>query len=249
MLDFCDDKDSQMLLLELLYNFHYLTNDKLIDLLVKIATYIVEESGFQENRTQIAATAYDKQADSSQAVIQLIKVQLKKKGWGNVQTVNSIGNIIKTINKNGLNQIILIDEFIGSGVTLSGRINYLKKSIPNADYEIKCCFMAGIDMALKKISNESGVEIFCPLILQKGISDRFDETESAKKIFFMKEIEKKLEISDEKYSLGYNQAEALYSAEGVGFNTPNSVFPIFWWDIANGTRRKTLLNRYEKDLT
>ena len=49
-----------------------------------------------------------------------------------------------------------------------------------------------------------------------------------------------------KYSFGYGNAEALYTMEGCSGNTPNSVFPVFWWlfDLKE-KKRSTLLTRYE----
>ena len=45
-------------------------------------------------------------------------------------------------------------------------------------------------------------------------------------------------------SLGDGEAEALYYMK-YG-NTPNSVFPVFWWPfLADGTERTTLLDRHE----
>ena len=147
-----------------------------------------------------------------------------------------------------MKQIILVDEFIGSGITLIKRLEYLQKNSDLNDCQIKCCFMAGMESTINYIRNDLAVEIFCPLVLKKGISEKYETNESLERIKNMKMIETKLDQLSEKYSLGYNQAEALYSAEGVDFNTPNSVFPIFWWPKANNSDRKTILNRYQKDL-
>jgi hypothetical protein len=52
-----------------------------------------------------------------------------------------------------------------------------------------------------------------------------------------------------KYSFGYNAAEAIYSLEGCQGNTPNSVFPIFWWPRnVTGNQRNTILTRFETGL-
>jgi hypothetical protein len=43
-----------------------------------------------------------------------------------------------------------------------------------------------------------------------------------------------------KHSLGYKKSESLFAREGG--NTPNNVFPIFWWEqLASGADRHSLL--------
>ncbi len=250
LLDLCDNKVEQILLLELLDKFTYITQNQLGDLLNKMATYIVENSGFKENETQIAAITHDKEADSSQAILQSIKLHLSKKGWPKVQTVNSFGNTLKTITRHKLKQIIWVDEFIGSGSTLSTQIKSLQNSSQfDGECQIKCCFMAGIESAINEVRKKTNVEIFCPLPLKKGISEKYDFDEGLRKLEHMKSIEEKLNLEDKKYSLGFNQAEALYSGEGVQLNTPNSVFPVFWWPKANNSDRSTILHRYQKNLS
>lgn len=253
ILDECPNTDFQELIFELLANFQYMDANIFSKYQNQVADFIVNDSTFKLNQTQIVATAFDKEADSSQSILQSLKLKLANRGWGTVQTINSIGQCIKTYNKKKLNQIILVDEFVGSGSTIINRIDYIRKNIIG-DIELKCCFVAGIEVGLKKIENECNVEVFCPLKLKKGISDTLNSELMEKYHEIMIELEKKdcYRIDDDElrvYSLGYNRAEALYSAEEVGGNTPNSVFPIFWWPVdKKGEITKRILSRYEKGL-
>ncbi len=247
----CSSKKHKSLLVNLLENFNFLNGEELSGYLNSIAEYIIKESKFTEAETQIAAITFDDEADSSQKILDQIKMPLFRKGWSNIKTVNRYGAIKKNYDR-GYKQIILIDEFIGSGQTLLNRIKQLKNDIKE-DFEIKICFIAGMDYAIKLIE-EAGYEIFCPLKLPKGIRERFIDKSLDEAINSMIEIEETLapninEHALTTYSFGYNTAEALYSLEGCQGNTPNSVFPIFWWPRhKNGKERNTLLTRFQKGL-
>ena len=252
LLNFCEDEARQKLIIELLGDFYFLEQRVLANYLNEIAEYIIEESKFDESKAQIASITYDNDPDSSQKVLDYIKIPLGKLGWGRVKMVNNFGASVKSFNK-GFKQIIFIDEFIGSGQTILGRLDYLKKNT-DGDVEIKLCFIAGMDYAIKLVE-EQGYEIFCPLRLNRGISDKYRGEELANAIEIMNVLEGKLadtinSISlSPKYNFGYNQAEALYSLEGCNGNTPNSVFPIFWWSKTKSEdNRKTLLFRFEQKL-
>jgi hypothetical protein len=247
----CDDSEQKRLIYSLLNDFHFLDEKVLNNYLNLIADYIISDSNFNQDTTQLAAITYDDEADSSQKILDYIKVPLYKQGWKRVKTVNRYGATIRNFNE-GLNQIIFIDEFIGSGKTILGRIKQLQNDI-KSDFEIKFCFIAGMDYSIRKLES-LGFEVYCPLRLPKGISERWVENELENAILKMRELEGKLapKINNfdlEKYSFGYNNAEALYSLEGCQGNTPNSVFPLFWWpsDFEN-IERKTILTRYERGL-
>lgn len=248
LLEFCEKTPHQHLILELLNNFHYLSDEPINLYLRRIGEYIIHLSGFSENTCQIAAITYDKQADSSQVVLQWMKFILAQSAWASVETVNSFGGSLKVAAR-GKNQIIYVDEFVGSGQTIISRIDYLQKNI-RVKSDVKFCFIAGMAEGIRKIEN-LGFEVFCPLILQKGISDISVPNERYEKIDLMRELEEKLstEISGRKlskYSFGYGKAEALYSLEGRSMNTPNSVFPIFWWKrLIDDSVRNTLLTRVD----
>ena len=221
----------------------------------QIAEYITITSGFSEDNAQIAALAYDNYADSSQAVLHWLKLPLYRQGWVSPKSVNKFGNSL-TVAKQGRKQIIFVDEFVGSGKTVISRMEYFAKNVDptiKTQCDIKFCFIAGMQAGISRIRN-FGFDVFCPLIMEKGISDIPFTTDWHERIEIMKKIEEKLAATIAgfdlaTYSFGYGKAEALYSLESRDMNTPNSVFPVFWWPRSrDGRVRHTLLTRAEHGL-
>ena len=251
LIELCDTIEHKDLIIDLLSEFKYLDQKVLNSFLNYLSDCIINDSGFQEDTTIIASITADDIADSSQKVLDYIKVPLFKMGWSNVTTVNRFNGIPKYILK-GKTQIILIDEFIGSGKTILHRLRGTH-GWPKEKFEIKFCFLAGMEYAIKNIEDQ-GYEVFCPLLLKKGISERYEEPIATNVIARMKELEDKLAPqinihSLSTFSLGYNDTQALYSLESCLGNTPNSVFPIFWWPrYSNDNSRNTLLTRVEQGL-
>lgn len=251
LIELCETLEHKDLVIDLLGEFKYLDHKVLNTFLNYLSDSIINESGFQEETTIIASITADDSADSSQKVLDYIKVPLFKMGWSNVITVNRFNDIPKHILK-GKTQIILTDEFIGSGKTILHRLRSTN-GWPKTHFTIKFCFLAGMDYAIKNIES-LGHEVFCPLRLPKGISERYEEPLALNAIEKMKELEKKLaqQINTHNlstFSLGYNNTQALYSLESCLGNTPNSVFPIFWWPkCINDKPRNTLLTRVENGL-
>lgn len=251
LIDMCDSKEQKDLVIDLLGEFRYLDQKVFNSYLNYISDCIICETGFQQDMTQVASITIDDEADSSQKILDYIKIPLFKMGWDSVKTVNRFNDIPKNY-KQGKNQIILIDEFIGSGKTILGRIKNINEWI-KGNFELKFCFIVGMEYGIKAVE-KLGYEVYCPLRLPKGISERLEDVIAQNAIAKMKELEIKLaqQISSKKlsdYSLGYNDAQALYSLESCLGNTPNSVFPIFWWPrLSNDIKRNTLLTRVENGL-
>lgn len=251
LIEFCDNVEQKDLIIDLLSEFKYLDQKVLNSYLNYLSDCIISDSGFEQNKTMVASITIDEEADSSQKILDYIKVPLFKMGWSEVKTVNRFNDIPKNFKK-GKTQIILIDEFIGSGKTILGRIKNIKEWL-NTAFELKFCFLVGMESGIS-VLEKLGFEVYCPLKLPKGISERYSENLAMKAIEKMKEIEAKLaeEINEyklEEYSLGFNNTQALYSLESCLGNTPNSVFPIFWWPRdSKSFLRNTLLTRVENGL-
>lgn len=251
LIELCETIEHKDLIIDLLSEFKYLDQKVVNEFLNYLSDCIINDSGFVEDSTIVASITIDDEADSSQRVLNDVKVHLYKNGWRDVKTVNRFNDIPKNYKK-GKNQIILIDEFIGSGKTVLGRIKNIKEWL-NGDFELKFCFLVGMDFGIKVVE-ELGFEVYCPLRLPKGISERYQDESKAFAIEKMKQLESKLaqEINFhrlETFSLGYNNTQALYSMEACFGNTPNSVFPIFWWPLYfNNKPRQTLLTRVQEGL-
>ena len=95
LIELCDTSEHKDLLIELLNDFKYLDQKVLNSYLSYLSENIIEDSGFQEETTIIASITADDSADSSQKVLDYIKVQLFKLGWSNITTVNRFNDIPK----------------------------------------------------------------------------------------------------------------------------------------------------------
>lgn len=197
--------------------------------------------------------AADSAPDSSQNILYYLKRALQQKGWEEHLMINRFGLSYKEFSRNGSKHknIFLIDDFIGSGQTVTGRVNaikkpYLEKNIQ--DISIKVRTLAATEKGLERI-REEGIDASALIILKKAIDDFHDAGEAETRRAAMKKIEEKLSTSykgREMPSLGYGEAQVAYYIEDT--NTSNNVFPVFWWPINNnGEKRNTILIRATGD--
>lgn len=228
----------------LLERFNYIDDNYYQFLLDEIADYL-EDNIDDFSKTQIVALAYDANTDSSQKILYDLSNTLAMKGIRGYESINQFGKAVSYFNK-GYTNLVFIDEFIGSGRTLKGRNDWITKNVKleNSPHYI---FLAGLKSTIEILND---LNIFCPLQMNKGITEYYEKDELTDNIQNMINLESHLspEINDKKledYSFGYGKAEALYSLEGCRGNTPNNVFPIFWWpkDNDNNDRLKLLTRR------
>ena len=214
----------------------------------QITLEIVTEPEIFEQTTLIAAMSVGSGADSGQATIYSIKSLLQEHSWTKHKIINDALHSYKTLKSHApLRDIILVDEFIGSGRTAIGRVNTIKRQFKEKgidDYSIRVKVLASTKTGIENITNE-GINISSQIILPKGISDYFDNSLIDEKLALMEKLETILSTDfngREMPSLGYGKAESLYFR--INTNLPNSVFPIFWWaEYSNKKTRKTLLTR------
>lgn len=246
LLEISSSLEQQTLLIKLLKLIHFLKHENYQEALTNISQKVHQDYGLRESSTMLVSFAADDQADSSQVVLYDLRSELTRYGWRNTRTVNRFGKAQKYLRD--YKNVVLLDEFIGTGRTLCGRIAELKKhfaQINITDYKIYPCVIAGMSIGLDRVYQETGYEVYAVKRLQKGISELLPEDERYDAVALMKELEANLlpNIDNEMLpSFGDGASEALYGRDGG--NCPNSVFPIFWWPYdLNSNQRKTLFIR------
>jgi hypothetical protein len=249
MVSSCKTVEQEDLIFSLLEDFQYVGDDILKRYIESIADYIINESGYDIEKTQIIGMSMDDNPDSSQWILHQLKPIMTKKGWNNVKITTRFDKGIKLMNSEMLTQLILVDEFIGSGQSVEGRVNLLNERAKHP-YEIKACFIAGMEFGIERVAKDFS-DFRCFIPLKKAISEKMTDAKRAEAVANMIALQSTLlsEINDKKietFHFGYGGAEALYSSSG---NTPNSVFPYFWWPYdTNKQNRNPILTRNEQGL-
>lgn len=253
LLAMAETEKQRGLLKYLLFNFTYIDGDKLTFLLAAMGSWISDVCGFPLAQTQIVSTSWGSNADSGQLVLQMLKPTLVEMGWGKALLVNRTDKARDNFKTHP--NIILVDEFCGTGNSIIGRVEYLKreaqdraKSIQQEiNLEIAVCLVAGMKAGIENIEN-TGVQTFCAKPLDAGILSLASADEQRAAYTDMKEMESKLLQIVNGHplpSMGYGGAEALYTLQNS--NTPNSVFPIFWWRHgSDGKPHPSILTRYDE---
>lgn len=244
----CNDEESRELLIDLVNRFEFVDNTRYQFLMRQIALEIVTEPEIHEQTTLIAAMSVGSGADSGQSTIYSLKPLLQEHSWTRHKIINDALHSYKTIKSNApLKDIILVDEFVGSGRTVIGRVDTIKRQFSEngiTDYSIRVKVLASTKTGLNNVI-EHGIKISSQITLAKGISEYFNESLVEKNLALMEKLEGILSTDfngREMPSLGFGKAESLYFR--INTNLPNSVFPIFWWaEYKNKKTRKTLLTR------
>lgn len=242
----CPSIDSQHLIIELLYNFTYLSTKKINKKIKKIKNHILNNLKASYENCIISALHNDNKADSAPLILQLLRKQMvEEEGWSENNFVNNIVSAAD-VAKTG-DTIIIVDEFIGTGFQAERLLKRFETKIKNTQKEftgIHMCVISRMKTSIERLSPFLN-EYYSTIDLKKGITEYNNEENIHKKIKLMKEMEKSLSQnrSNQKWeSLGKKQSETIYASD-VG-TAPANLFPIFWWKWnSEGNRRKNLLNR------
>jgi hypothetical protein len=239
------DNDEQKNTIEfLIKNFSYLNGRSLSEGSQLIANQIENVWNLNATNTFLLATCDDRKPDGSQALIQNLKNKFSC-DWKEFNFFNSLPVGANEIPANS--NVILVDDFIGTGDTISRKLEYVKKTIAERGVNgvsIRIVSLASMEFSIEVLDNLD-VEYFIVNWLKKGISELAPDEKKEIATKSMEELEKKLKKNYHGKQLpnfGYKKSESLFALESN--NIPNNVFPIFWWPfLKGGIPRKTLFKR------
>lgn len=246
LFDECQCDRSRDMIINIVSGFFYLSGDQYNDTLESLAREIVAEGDYQR-KTQVVAMAVDSGTDSSQQVLYDLKFVFTKLGWLDFKGVNLSTAAYRTYTKTSRNNIVVVDDFVGSGQTVQNRHKLITAQFKDndvADYKISFKVLVATKEGLQTV-RRAGIDITAQHEINKAIDDCYPVEVAEEYRALMLALEDGL---SKEYggrampSLGFNGAQAAFCRERA--NTPNSVFPIFWWPFRAGLdSRLTILHR------
>lgn len=244
----CDEKSQQELIKELFERFTYIDGYQLEKVSNEIYSKTLEW-GFSPPNTYISAVADKDEVDGSIAGLQFLKNKFPStEGWKEDYFYPTITKVAHATRSN--DNIILFDDFIGSGKTIIRKTKYLLKTLDERSIKpasIKIITYAAMEFGIERINKEYDIEVFTPIKLKKGLTDFESPDSLQKKKDLIASLDQKLgkrfkKLRIEDHHMGYGESECLFQIQGN--NCPNNLFPIFWWPtLENGEKRETLFKR------
>lgn len=234
----CDDDSQRLLISDLLIRFDCIDDD-LYNMALRSIAKKIAELKYDVSELAVVAMSMDSAADSSQAMLNDIKIYLTDACGSNVQTINKFSRIQKAFKREGKKHFVVIDEFSGSGQTVLNRYTeFGRYNLEGATLDF--FLIAALRKAYENVKSQ-GIHVDVELLSDAGISAYYTGDVLHKRKDEMKLLEGKLadqigELKLKDYSFGYAQSEALYARKD--HNVPNNVFPLFWWKQYKGKRNR-----------
>lgn len=254
-----NSNEEKSILKDLINNFTYLKQEKALLLTETKLAACLTKWGLTPGNTLFVGFKAHRYIDGSSILLNLFKPILANNHpkWEEYNFLPDFLYGKSRIDNNGfpnmglsLKNIVLVDDFVGTGDTAVKRINEMKKKIleTGKDVNLYMFTLAIMEQAIKPVK-KTGIEFEACQILKKGTKlayPKYTNFLMRTKIERMERILSKGsgDMLLEDFTLGYGKSEALYSWNT--FNMPNNNYPIFWWHrYLDGTTRKAMFNRMQ----
>lgn len=235
----CSNEDELLAVRKVLHKVRYCTSKDVMNAASEAAKAIVSSWKLSAVNTLIVGMAESNKFCGSHAYLRAIESALPR-----VWSPNLYPNFDTAFrHRNGRECLVLVDDFVGTGDKLIGKIERLRRNPKTESYRIFVVAFGGMDEGLTRIADLVDNDIHAYIALEKALSsvqpDAVANTLKAGMISLESHI---FSDSNSSYSLGYKQTEAAFFLEGN--NVPNNVFPVLWWEAyTDDSERPTLFRR------
>lgn len=240
--DYCDTAEQQSLIADLLQRTEYLSESCFTASIREMGRQVEDEWALDPKRTWFVSSNSKKNTDSSQEVLNRLKsFNWKSPDWDRKRFLTRYRETVDETSEG--DAVVIVDDFVGTGQSMNKTINWFRKELEERGLklDLRVCVIAGCKVGLDTLAG-LGVETFSARQLPKGISDNYTGQDRDNALDAMGALEDKLAGESvaklDNYRLGYGASEAMYYR--VGGNTPNNVFPFFWWRYVSGHRRTVM---------
>ena len=127
------DENQKRLIEYLIHQFMYVDSDMSLEFAKQIALQITQEWELRPYNTYITAACDHSHPDGSQQMVQKIKNHFPY-GWREYDFVNSLPEAVYKLHSNDC--LVICDDFIGTGDTMTRKIDYAEKVIKKMDYRM-----------------------------------------------------------------------------------------------------------------
>lgn len=216
------------LIIDLLESFDFNTPNELTTFIYSSVKYIMTTLALDPKTVGfVAKKNEDGSFDSSKTILGLLQNIFPAESGFSKANIFPIARI--ALKNKDIENIILIDDFSGTGKSLDDYIIWMQEeceALNRESVKVHAFFFRALEATNSRKYQMPPDSLIIDKILPKGITDFYvGDKLVGEQISRMLAIEQK-HGNIGKFSLGWGKSECLYSCEGI--STPNNVFPIFW---------------------
>lgn len=228
------DNEEKEICIKLLENFEYYGRQRVNFYLEKLHEKLIHDHNISDENTVYSIIKSENGRANSSMEYFIEYTQINKVSRNN--RIEDIARMNKKMKRPKVNQIVLIDDCIGTGETIKKYIEMYKEDLKDKKIYILVIYaIKEITDKLEKEFLEKGyhIEIICLNKKTKAFTKEIFKDKDEKEIQEIKE--KFIQLSKnhnipENYELGFGKTEGLVAFYN---NTPNNTLGIFWVDNDN----------------